>query len=113
MDAKTTDAYIGIAQARYKEGSVEAAVTFLDIGLGVVIEKGWMLLNKKGAILTEAGNWDQAESAFKEMLEINDEEVQAEGFFSMGKLYQAKGDLQTAYTYWKKASDIFHLEADE
>ena len=113
LDAKITDAYIGVSQARYKDGDIEAAVTFLDVGLGIVIDKGWILLNKKGAILTEAGKLDQAEMAFRKMLDIDDEEVQAEGFFSMGKLYQKKGDLEKAYEYWKKASDIFHLEADE
>lgn len=112
LDAKLPDAYIGIAEARVKEGSVEAASTYLDIGLDIVTDGRWNLLNKKGIIHVNAKNWKQAEAAFQEMIDMDDEEVQAEGHFSMGKLHQAQGNLEAAFRSWRKASDIFHLEAE-
>lgn len=113
LDAKLVDSYIGIAEARVKEGSVEAAITYLDLGLDIVSDDKWMLYNKKGVIHTKAKNWEAAGAAFQALLDIDDEETNAEGHFSMGKLYQAKGDLEAAFQSWRKASDIFHLEAEE
>lgn len=113
LDAKLVDSYIGIAEARVKEGSVDAAITYLDLGLDIVFENKWMLYNKKGVIHTQAENWEAAGAAFQALLEMDDEESNAEGHFSMGKLYQAKGDLEAAFRSWRKASDIFHLEAEE
>lgn len=112
LDAKMPDAYIGIAEARVKQGSVDAASAYLDIGLDIVVDGRWNLLNKKGIIHTEAKNWDQAKAAFQAIIDIDDEEIQAEGHFSMGKLHQAQGNLQEAFRSWRKASDIFHLEAE-
>lgn len=113
LDAKLIDSYIGIAEARVKEGSVDAAITYLDLGLDIVLDDKWMLYNKKGIIYTQAENWDAAAAAFQGLLEMDDEEINAEGHFSMGKMYQAKGDLEAAFRSWRKASDIFHLEAEE
>lgn len=113
LDAKLVDSYIGIAEARVKEGSVETAITYLDLGLDIVFDNKWMLYNKKGVIYTRAENWEAAGAAFQGLLDMNDEEANAEGHFSMGKLYQAKGDLEAAFRSWRKASDIFHLEAEE
>lgn len=113
LDAKLVDSYIGIAEARVKEGSVEAAITYLDLGLDIVFDNKWMLYNKKGVIHTRAENWEAAGAAFQGLLDMDDEEANAEGHFSMGKLYQAKGDLEAAFRSWRKASDIFHLEAEE
>jgi tetratricopeptide (TPR) repeat protein len=113
LDAKLVDSYIGIAEARVKEGSIDAAITYLDLGLDIVFEDKWMLYNKKGVIYTQAENWEAAGAAFQGLLDMDDEEANAEGHFSMGKLYQAKGDLEAAFRSWRKASDIFHLEADE
>ncbi|MGH1336661.1 MAG: tetratricopeptide repeat protein [Aureispira sp.] len=112
LEPKTADAYIGIADARYEQGEIEAALSYLDIGLDAVIEESWVLLNKKGALLVKSNQLEAAQAAFEEILK-QDEEAQAEGYFSLGKLYQTKGDLQTAFEYWRKASDIFHLEADQ
>lgn len=113
LDAKLVDSYIGIAEARVKEGSVDAAITYLDLGLDIVSNDKWMLYNKKGVIHTKAENWEAAGAAFQALLDIDDEETNAEGHFSMGKLYQAKGDFEAAFQSWRKASDIFHLEAEE
>jgi tetratricopeptide (TPR) repeat protein len=113
LDAKLVDSYIGIAEARVKEGSIEAAITYLDLGLDIVLDNKWMLYNKKGVIHAQAENWEAAGVAFQHLLEMDEEEVKAEGHFSMGKLYQAKGDLEAAFRSWRKASDIFHLEAEE
>jgi len=113
LDAKLVDSYIGMAEARLKEGSLDAAITYLDLGLGVVFENKWMLYNKKGVIHVQAENWEAAGAAFQGLLDMDDEEANAEGHFSMGKLYQAKGDLEAAFRSWRKASDIFHLEAEE
>lgn len=113
LDAKLVDSYIGIAEARVKEGSVDAAITYLDLGLDIVSDDKWMLYNKKGVIHTKAENWEAASAAFQALLDVDDEETNAEGHFSMGKLYQAKGDLEAAFKSWRKASDIFHLEAEE
>lgn len=113
LDAKLVDSYIGIAEARVKEGSVDAAVTYLDLGLDIVLDDKWMLYNKKGVIYTQAENWEAAGAAFQGLLDMDDEEANAEGHFSMGKLYQAKGDLEAAFRSWRKASEIFHLEAEE
>jgi tetratricopeptide (TPR) repeat protein len=113
LDAKLIDSYIGIAEARVKEGSMDAAITYLDLGLDLVLDNKWMLYNKKGVIYAQAENWEAAGAAFQGLLDIDDEEINAEGHFSMGKLYQAKGDLEAAFRSWRKASDIFHLEAEE
>lgn len=113
LDAKLVDSYIGIAEARVKEGSIDAAITYLDLGLDIVQNDKWMLYNKKGVIHTKAENWEAAGAAFQGLLDMDDEEANAEGHFSMGKLYQAKGDLEAAFRSWRKASDIFHLEAEE
>ncbi|MBL4648564.1 MAG: tetratricopeptide repeat protein [Aureispira sp.] len=113
LDAKLVDSYIGIAEARVKEGAIEAAITYLNLGLDIVFDDKWMLYNKKGVIYTQAENWEAAGAAFQGLLDMDDEEANAEGYFSMGKLYQAKGDLEAAFRSWRKASDIFHLEAEE
>lgn len=113
LDAKLVDSYIGIAEARVKEGAIEAAITYLNLGLDIVFDNKWMLYNKKGVIYTQAENWEAAGAAFQGLLDMDDEEANAEGHFSMGKLYQAKGDLEAAFRSWRKASDIFHLEAEE
>lgn len=113
LDAKLVDSYIGIAEARVKEGTIDAAITYLDLGLDIVLDDKWMLYNKKGVIHTQAENWEAAGVAFQCLLDMDDEEINAEGHFSMGKLYQAKGDLEAAFRSWRKASDIFHLEAEE
>ncbi|BDS09894.1 tetratricopeptide repeat protein [Aureispira anguillae] len=113
LDAKIADSYIGIAEAKAKDGAIDAASTYLDLGIDIVLDNKWMLYNKKGVIHTQAGNWEMAEAAFQALLEMDDEEINAEGHFSMGKLYQTKGDLEAAFRSWRKASDIFHLEAEE
>lgn len=112
-DAKLVDSYIGIAEAKVQEGALDAAITYLDLGLDIVLDSKWMLYNKKGGIHVQAGNWEAAEIAFGGLLNVDDEEANAEGHFSMGKLYQAKGNLEAAFRSWRKASDLFHLEADE
>lgn len=112
LEPKTTAAYIGIADARYEQGELEAALNYLDIGLGAVRGEPWVLLNKKGALLVKANQLEAAQAAFEAMLNY-DEEAQAEGYYRLGKLYQTKGDLQKAFEYWRQASDIFHLEADQ
>lgn len=112
LEPKTAAAYLGIADARYEQGELQAALDYLDIGLDAVLDEPWELLNKKGVLLTKANKLDAAQAAFEEILNY-DEEAQAEGYFSLGKLYQVKGDLQTAFEHWRKASDIFHLEADQ
>ncbi|CAA6805771.1 MAG: Unknown protein [uncultured Aureispira sp.] len=113
LDAKLVDSYIGIAEARVKDGLMEAAITYLDLGLDIVLDNKWMLYNKKGVIHVQAEQWEAAAAAFQGLLDMDDEEANAEGHFSMGKLYQAKGDLEAAFRSWRKASDIFHLEAEE
>jgi len=113
LDAKLVDSYIGIAEARVKEGAIDTAITYLDLGLDIVFNDKWMLYNKKGVIHTQAKNWEAASAAFQGLLDMDDEEANAEGHFSMGKLHQAKGDLEAAFRSWRKASDIFHLEAEE
>ncbi len=113
LDSKLAEPYIGMADARVKEGSLEAASTYLDLGLDVVFDDAWYLLNKKGIINVSAANWDIAKGAFQEMIDLDDEEIQAEGHFGMGKLHQAMGNIELAFRSWRKASDIFHLEADE
>jgi tetratricopeptide (TPR) repeat protein len=113
LDSKLVDSYIGIAEARVKDGSIDAAITYLDLGLDIVLDNKWMLYNKKGVIHAQEENWEAAGAAFQGLLDMDDEEANAEGHFSMGKLYQAKGDLEAAFRSWRKASDIFHLEAEE
>lgn len=112
LDAKRVDSYIGMAEARVKTGAVDAAITYLDLGLDIVLNNKWMLYNKKGVVYAQAGNWEAAANAFQALLDIEDEEVNAEGHFSMGKMYHLKGDLEAAFRSWRKASDIFHLEAE-
>lgn len=112
LEPKTAEAYLGIADARYELGELEAALNYLDIGLDAVLEDPWVLLNKKGVLLTRSNQLDAAQLVFEEMLHY-EEEAQAEGHFSLGKLHQAKGDLQKAFEHWRKASDIFHIEADQ
>jgi Tfp pilus assembly protein PilF len=113
LDAKRAEPYIGMAEARVQEGAVDAAITYLDLGVDIVLHEGWMLTNKKGAIQVGASNWEGATFSFQTLIDMEDEEVQAEGYFGMGKMHQAKGDLEAAFRAWRKASDIFHLEADE
>jgi tetratricopeptide (TPR) repeat protein len=113
LEPKTADAYIGLAESYYEQGELDAALNYLDIGLDAVIDEPWVLYNKKGVLLTKSQQWEAAQVAFEAILEYDDEEARAEGYFSLGKLYQAKSDLQTAFRNWRKASDIFHLEADQ
>ncbi len=112
LEPKTAAAYVGVADAYYEQGELDAALNYLDIGLDVVLDDPWELYNKKGVLLTKSQQWEAAKVAFEAILEY-EEEAQAEGYFSLGKLYQAKGDLQEAFRNWRKASDIFHLEADK
>lgn len=112
LEPKTVEAYLGMADAHYALGALEAALQYLDIGLDAVLEEQWVLLNKKGVLLTKSSQLDAAQLIFEEMLQY-EEEAQAEGHFSLGKLHQAKGNLQKAFEHWRKASDIFHIEADQ
>lgn len=113
LEPQKAEAYIGIADAYYEQGQLEAALNYLDIGLETVIDEPWILLDKKGVLLTNSNQFEAAQAAFEEILQYDDEEVQAEGYFSLGKFYQAKGDLKKAFDNWRKASDIFHLEAEQ
>jgi len=113
LDAKRAEPYIGMAEARVQQGAVDAAITYLDLGVDIVVHDDWMLTNKKGAIYTAASNWEAAAAAFQILIDVEDEEVQAEGHYGMGKMHQAKGDLESAFRAWRKASDLFHLESDE
>lgn len=113
LDAKVADAYIGLAEVRQGQGELEAALIHLDVGISTVMEQQWILYNKKGVLLTENEQWEAAHEAFTALTKQEDEEAQAEGYFSLGKWHQAKGDLKSAFEHWRKASDIFHLEADQ
>lgn len=113
LEPKIADAYIGLAEARDRQGELEAALVHLDVGLDVVLDQHWLLLNKKGVLLTQHKAWEAAKAAFTAITELDDEEAQAEGYYSLGKWHQAQGDLEQAFRHWRKASDIFHLEADQ
>ena len=112
LEPKQKEAYIGLADARYQQGELEIALNYLDIGLSAVLDEPWALLNKKGQLLLKANQHDAAQVAFEKMLAY-DEDAQAEAYFSLGNLSHAKGDLEGAYNHWKKASAIFHLEAEQ
>ncbi|MFK7798623.1 MAG: tetratricopeptide repeat protein [Aureispira sp.] len=112
LEPKRKDAYIGLADARYKQGDLETALNYLDIGLSAVIDEPWALLNKKGQLLVKAEQHDAAQVVFEKMLAY-DEDAQAEAYFSIGNLYHTKEDLENAFNNWKKASAIFHLEAEQ
>jgi tetratricopeptide (TPR) repeat protein len=112
LEPKRKDAYIGLADARYQQGKLEIALNYLDIGLSAVLDEPWALLNKKGQLLVKANQHDAAQAAFEQMLGY-DEDAQAEAYFSLGNLAHNQGDLERAYNYWKKASAIFHLEAEQ
>ena len=113
LDAKLCDAYLGIADARVREGNPQAALTYLDLGLDLVIDDQWLLYNKKGLLLVEEQEWEQAMEVFQAMLEMDNEEIAAESYFSIGKMHQAQGDLAAAFKAWRKASALFHIEAEE
>lgn len=113
LDAKLCDAYLGIADARVREGNPQAALTYLDLGLDLVIDEQWLLYNKKGLLLVEEEEWEQAMDVFQAMLEMDNEEIAAESYFGIGKMHQAQGDLAAAFKAWKKASALFHIEAEE
>lgn len=112
LDAQMTTAYLGLAETSVKAGHANAAQMQLDLGIDVVAQDAWVLYNKKGVLLAQDQNWDAAKAAFDALVQDEEEEIQAEGYFSLGKLYQMQDDLQAAYLAWKQAAERFHLEAE-
>ncbi len=113
LDAKLVDAYLGLAEIKHKQSDIEGAMTFIELGLGIVVQDSWALWDKKGEIHTSNAQWDLAETAYQNNIAAQDEYVQAEGYFSMGNMYLSKGDIQKAYEAWKEADVRFHLKAAE
>lgn len=113
FDAKITASYAGMAELRLKQGNLDGALTYLDLGISMSGTDQWMLYAKKGEIYVEQENWQAAEDAFNNIIANDVEYIQAEGYFNLGGLYLKQGNLEKAYQAWRKAEECFHLEAAE
>ncbi len=111
LDAKISGAYMGMAEAKAKQGDLDSAVTFIDMGINVAVEDLWMLYDKKGEIYVIAKEWDLAKAAYQNNINMPDDRSKSEGYFGLGNLYQQQGDLQNAYLAWKEADTYMHIYA--
>jgi tetratricopeptide (TPR) repeat protein len=113
LNPKTTDAYVGLCNLMLAADQMDAAMSYLDIGINLLAEEAWPLSIKKVHLLIDSKLYDQANAILKGLNTHKDEEVQGLSYFLLGNLHQLKGDLFAAYQAWQAASDLYHSESDE
>jgi len=113
MDAKIGESYMGMAEAKLEQDDQEGAITFLDLGLNIVVDGAWALNDRKGQIYTQQENWEEATAAFQANIAMDDDESKAAGYFGLGNMHHANDDLDAAYEAWRNAENLYHMEATE
>ena len=92
-------AIISAADAGYFATTVKLVQRFLNDH--PESQRGWLDL---GLALAELGRYDEAESAFKKVIELDDG-VSPEVLGEIGNLYRSKGDFDSAISWYQKQID--------
>ena len=114
LDPNIIDAHIGMVDCKIAEKDMDFAMQLLKIAeLSVVKHYRWRIYRKLGDVHVLRNEWDDAIKQYQLIIDTEDDEIKAEGHYSLGNLYQKNGNLESAYHEWQCASKIFHLAADE
>lgn len=113
LNPGSVEAYIGLCDCMLAQQQQQAAISYLDIGISTLQEKAWKLAAKKIDLLLEANSYQAVAETVAILTDHQEEEVQGIGYFCLGNSLQKQGDLPEAYKAWRKASDLYHVQAEE